>query len=95
MNFSSGTTRANMPQRSALGSSDSNSGEQTSPSMPTLRAIAAAVVAESPVTMTVRTPNSRSSLISLAESSRGGSLMAIRPTSRRAFDEPKATAITR
>ena len=68
---------------------------QTSPPMPISRAIAAAVFAELPVTITVRTPIWRSSAISFAELSRGGSLIAMRPTRRNASAEPNATAMTR
>ena len=57
--FSSGTTRAKTPNWSALASSEMLLGGQTAPAMPTLLAIAAAVTAESPVTMTVRTFRSR------------------------------------
>ena len=49
----------------------------------------AAVAGASPVTMTVRTPNVRNSVMSAAESDRGGSLRAMIPASftacRRAY----------
>ena len=50
------------------------------PSSPTDRATMAAVAGASPVTITVRTPNACSSLTRAAESARGGSLSAMRPT---------------
>ena len=55
----------------------------------------AAVAGASPVTITVRTPKPCSSVTSLAESARGGSLSAISPVSFSAVAGPAATARTR
>ena len=54
-----------------------------------------AVAGASPVTITVRTPKVRSSVIIAAESARGGSLRAIMPASLNAAAGPTATAKTR
>ena len=71
------------------------SGWETAPSRPTARATIAAVAGASPVTMTVRTPNVRNSVMSAAESARGGSLRAMIPASFTARGGPTATASTR
>ena len=63
--------------------------------MPISPATTSAVWAASPVTITVRTPNAASSATSAAESDRGGSLSAIRPTIRKAPAGPIAVASTR
>jgi hypothetical protein len=54
----------------------------TAPSSPTARATMAAVAGASPVTMTVRTPSAVNSEIREAESMRGGSLSAMKPSIR-------------
>ena len=64
-------------------------------SVPTAFATMAAVAGASPVTMTVRMPRPRNSLMSDAESSRGGSLSAINPASFIAVGVPAVTASTR
>ena len=69
-------------------------GGQTVPSSPTARATIAAVAGASPVTITVRTPNVRSSATSAADSARGGSLSAMSPASLSADGGPTATART-
>src|SRR5580704_4003328 len=53
-----------------------------------------AVAGASPVTMTVRTPSPCNSLMSAAESERGGSLSAMSPASFIAVGGPAATANT-
>ena len=87
-----------MPAKTAKSSgrtlSSFDPGGQTGPSSPTARATIAAVTAASPVAITVRTPNVRSSATSFAESVRGGSLSAMIPASRNAGGGPTATART-
>ncbi len=68
---------------------------QTGPVIPTSPATTCAVVAASPVTMTVRTPRPDNSETRTAESSRGGSLSAMKPASANLSGGPAATASTR
>src|ERR1700733_1609312 len=69
-------------------------GGQTAPPSPTACATLAAVAGASPVTITVRTPNPSNSVISAADSARGGSLRAMRPINFIPSGGPAATAST-
>ncbi len=64
------------------------------PSRPTAWATIAAVAGASPLTITVRTPNSRNSVMKADESGFGGSLSAMSPTRFKADGGPAATAST-
>src|SRR5665213_4332849 len=94
LNLSSGSTLAKIEYASALRSLGSGVVCETGPVIPTSPATTCAVVPESPVTMTVRTPRLDNSETSTAESSRGGSLSAMKPMSASLSDDPAATART-
>ena len=79
--LSSGRTPAKTANCSGWTPSGIGPGGQTAPSSPTACATMAAVAGASPVTITVRTPSPCNSLMSAAESGRGGSLSAMSPAS--------------
>src|SRR6202453_4589287 len=93
--LSSGRTPAKTANCSGWTASGIGPGGQRAPSSPTAFATMAAVSGASPVTMTVRTPRPCNSLISAAESLRGGSLSATSPASFIPVAGPAATASTR
>jgi hypothetical protein len=92
--LSSGRTPAKTANCSGWTASGIGPGGQIAPSSPTAFATMAAVAGASPVTITVRTPSPCNSLMSAAESGRGGSLSAMSPASFMAVAVPAATAST-
>ena len=93
--FPSGRMLAKTAKSFGLIAAGIGPGGHTAPSNPTSWATIAAVAGASPVTMTIRAPSVLSSEIREAESDRGGSLSAIKPTNCMAVVGPAATVRTR